>query len=61
MSKRYAIGIDIGSTNLRVGLVSRDGEIIRKAKEPTFKEILDSVFKTSDGFFLRRLEELVLV
>ncbi|MEW6213650.1 MAG: ROK family protein [Nitrospirota bacterium] len=51
IQKKYAIGIDIGGTNLRVGLVSRDGEIIRKIKEPTSKEILDSIFKTIGNLF----------
>ena len=32
MPKRFAIGIDIGGTNLRVALVSEEGEIVRKIK-----------------------------
>ncbi len=41
--KRYAIGIDLGGTNLRIALVSREGELIRKIKEPTPETLLESV------------------
>jgi glucokinase len=51
MPKRYAIGIDLGGTNLRVALVSRSGEIIRKIKEPTSEEIIDSIFKAAGSLF----------
>jgi glucokinase len=50
MLKKYAIGIDLGGTNLRVALVSREGEIIRKIKEPTSEDILDSIFKAIGSF-----------
>ncbi len=43
MSKKYAIGIDLGGTNLRVALVSEEGEIIRKIKKPSSDRILDSL------------------
>jgi len=51
VNKRLAIGIDLGGTNLRVALVTRDGEIIRKEKEPTSEKILDSLFRLSDSIF----------
>jgi glucokinase len=51
MLKKYAIGIDLGGTNLRVALVSGEGEIIRKIKEPTSEDILDSIFKAAGSFF----------
>jgi glucokinase len=35
MSKRYAIGVDLGGTNLRVAIVSEDGEVVRKEKHPS--------------------------
>lgn len=44
MSKNYAIGIDLGGTNLRVALVSEEGEIVRKIKKPSSEQVLDSVF-----------------
>ena len=31
----YRIGIDLGGTNIAVGLVSEDGKILRKAETPT--------------------------
>lgn len=51
MVKRYAIGIDLGGTNLRVGLVSRDGKIVKRVKEPTSEKIIDSVFQTAGSLF----------
>jgi len=50
-TKKYAIGIDLGGTNLRVALVSGDGEIIKKIKEPTSDEILDALFKVVGNVF----------
>ena len=46
MPKNFAIGIDIGGTNLRVALVSREGEIIRKIKKPSSEQALESVFES---------------
>jgi len=43
MSRKYAIGIDLGGTNLRVALVSEEGEIVRKIKKPSSAQILDSL------------------
>lgn len=40
MSEKYAIGVDLGGTNLRVALVSEGGEIIRKIKQPSSEQIL---------------------
>jgi glucokinase len=51
MQKKYAIGIDLGGTNLRVALVSRDGEIVQKIKEATSEEILNSILKAVDSIF----------
>jgi len=60
MSKKYAIGIDLGGTNLRVALVSRDGRIIRKIKTPTSEEILDSIFKATGDLFSDNIEGIGL-
>jgi glucokinase len=38
--QKVAIGIDLGGTNMRVGLVSQDGRILRKIKGPTSGDIL---------------------
>jgi glucokinase len=51
LQKKYAIGIDIGGTNMRFGLVSEDGEVARKTKRPTSDEILDAIFRALDSLF----------
>ena len=43
MSKKYAIGIDLGGTNLRAALVSEEGEIVRKIKKSSSEEVFDSL------------------
>lgn len=45
MSKKFAIGIDLGGTNLRVALVSDEGEIIRKIKKPSSENVFRSVLE----------------
>lgn len=60
MPKKYAIGIDLGGTNLRVALVSGDGRIIRKIKTPTSEEILDSIFKATGDLFSDDIEGIGL-
>lgn len=51
MSKRLAIGVDIGGTNLRLALVTKDGEIIRKVKEPVSEGVIDLTLRLAEGFF----------
>jgi glucokinase len=51
MKKKYAIGIDLGGTNLRCALVSREGTIIRKIKEPTSQDLLNSVLRLIENLF----------
>ena len=51
MKKKYAIGIDLGGTNLRCALVSREGTIVRKIKEPTSKDLLHSVLRLIENLF----------
>jgi glucokinase len=51
MDKKFAIGIDLGGTYMRVGLVSRDGLIIKKNKVPTAEGILNSLIKAVDSLF----------
>jgi glucokinase len=36
--EKYAIGVDLGGTNIKVGIVSREGRIIKKASLPTLAE-----------------------
>jgi glucokinase len=42
-AKKYAIGIDLGGSNLRVALVSGEGEIVRKLKMPSSEQVFGSV------------------
>ncbi len=51
MERKYAIGIDLGGTNLRIALVSPDGEIIRKIKEPTSEELLETILAGTKDLF----------
>lgn len=46
MKKHYAIGIDLGGTNLRVALVSEDGEIARKIKVSSSENIRESILRS---------------
>jgi glucokinase len=46
MPKKYAIGIDLGGTNIRSALVSEEGEIIRKINKPLSEQVLDSISET---------------
>ena len=50
MSKRLAIGIDIGGANLRVALVTNNGEVIRKVKEPVSEEVISLTLRLAEGF-----------
>ena len=43
MKEKYAIGIDLGGTHLRVALVSGGGEILRKVKIPSSEDIMESL------------------
>jgi len=51
MQKKYAIGIDLGGTNLRVAKVSPEGEIVTKITASTAEEVLGSVHKAIDSLF----------
>jgi glucokinase len=41
MSERYAIGVDLGGTNLRVALVGENGDILKKIKESSSGDVPD--------------------
>lgn len=46
ISMKYAIGIDLGGTNLRVALVSEEGEIVRKIKKSSSEDVFGSLLET---------------
>jgi glucokinase len=49
--KKYAIGIDLGGTNLRLGLVSEDGTITKKIKVPSSENTVDLLLKSIGEVF----------
>jgi glucokinase-like ROK family protein len=49
--EKCAIGIDLGGTNMRVGLVSQDGQLIRKIKEPTAGDIPALIIQAIEKLF----------
>ena len=51
---KYAIGIDLGGTSLRVALVSEEGEIVRKVKKSSSEEVLGSLL----GSLLESIDEV---
>lgn len=51
MTQQYAIGIDLGGTNLRIARVSRQGEIVEKIKEATSEELLESLLAGTGRLF----------
>jgi len=51
MKKQYAIGIDLGGTNLRVALVSEEGELVKKIKVPSSENVRESLLKSIGDVF----------
>jgi glucokinase len=51
MQKKYAIGIDLGGTNMRVALVSREGTVVRKVKGPVSEDLTGSLLHAIAGLF----------
>lgn len=51
MKKSFAIGVDLGGTNLRVALVSREGEIIKKLKVPSFEKAEEALISSISEMF----------
>ncbi|MBI5100634.1 MAG: ROK family protein [Nitrospirae bacterium] len=46
MNKKYSIGVDLGGTNLRVALVSEEGEIVRKIKKTSSDNVVETLFES---------------
>jgi glucokinase len=51
MPKKYAIGIDIGGTNIKAALVSSKGEVVKSLKESSAGDILESAQKIVEELF----------
>lgn len=52
MQKHYAIGIDLGGTNLRVALVSQNGNIIKKIRLPSMDRLEVSLLNAIEEVFI---------
>lgn len=46
--KKFAIGIDLGGTNLRVALVSAEGEIVRKIRKTSDERVFETLIESID-------------
>lgn len=44
--KKFAIGIDLGGTNLRVALVSAEGEIVRKIRKTSAERVFETLLES---------------
>lgn len=51
MGKDYSIGIDLGGTNLRVALVSRDGLVVEKIKVSSSGDLMTSLTSAIKSLF----------
>ncbi|MCL5022004.1 MAG: ROK family protein [Nitrospirae bacterium] len=51
MKKHYAIGIDLGSTNLRAALVSEEGEVLKRIKAPSAEGPGEALMKAVGELF----------
>jgi glucokinase len=51
MERKHAIGIDLGGTNMRAALITRDWEIVNKIKVPTSEDLLASIFAAIEGLY----------
>lgn len=47
------IGIDIGGTNIRIGAINKDEEVIYEYKEPTFKDV------STGGDFYKKIKNFI--
>jgi glucokinase len=60
MERKYAIGIDLGGTNMRAALITGDGEIVRKIKGPTSDELPASLILAIEGLYSEEIEGIGL-
>ena len=51
MGRKYAIGIDLGGTNMRVALFTGDGEIVKKIKGPTPEDLPAAIFAAIESLY----------
>ncbi len=57
MMKKY-LGIDIGGTAIKYGLLNEQGEILEKGETPTPKDTLDHLLESLDSFISKYKDEV---
>lgn len=60
-SKNFAIGVDIGGTNIRLSLMSRRFEILYKLKEPSGSNIVFTIHKLLDELFKECPDDIIAI
>lgn len=58
MTMKYAIGVDVGGTNIRAALINRDGDLESKIKKPTGDKPLEVLLNIIDSLHYRYSKEV---
>lgn len=58
MAKNYAIGVDIGGTNIRAALINSSGEVESKVKESTGSKPVEVIHKLIDSMYSRHVKQV---
>lgn len=58
MAKKYAIGLDIGGTNIRAALINSDGEVESKVKESTGRKPVAVLHKLIDSLYSKHSKQI---
>lgn len=58
MAKNYAIGVDIGGTNIRAALVNSSGEVESKVKESTGRKPFEVIHKLIDSLYRKHSRQI---
>ncbi len=60
MAKPFSIGVDLGGTNLRAAVISREGNIIKKEKIPSSGDVLEGLIKSINNIFSKNIHGIGL-
>ena len=58
MAKNYAIGVDIGGTNIRAALINSSGEVESKVKESTGRKPVAVLHKLIDSLYSKHSKQI---
>lgn len=58
MTRKYAIGVDVGGTNIKAAIINRDGNLESKIKEPTSDKPLEVLLNIIDSLYCRYSREI---